>query len=99
MSTLQNLTLHQIFDWAGAIVLLSSLLGTFLPPYEWFDKWPRFQGVYKILVMTITKWGSLNLKSVVYPAMTVTQQAQTKIDANVSPGVPVQEVPALPPKP
>ena len=93
MSALGGITLHQLFDWAGAIVLVSSLLGTFLPPYEWFADWPRFQAVYKIFVMTITKWGAINLKSVVYPSMTVPQQAQTKIDAGISSGVPVQEVP------
>jgi len=99
VSFLQNITLHQLFDWAGAIVLFCSVLGSFLPPYEWFSQWPRFQAVYKILVMTVTKWGSLNLKSVVYPSMTVPQQAQTKMDANVSPGIPVQDVIAPVPKP
>jgi hypothetical protein len=95
LSSLGNISLHTVFDWAGAIVLISSLLGSFLPPYEWFDQWPRFQAVYKILVMTVTKWGSINLKSVIYPSMTVPQQAQTKIDAGVSSGVPVQEVPPV----
>jgi hypothetical protein len=78
---LGNLTLHQLFDWAGAIVLVSSLLGTFLPPYEWFADWPRFQAVYKIFVMTITKWGAINLKSVVYPSVTVPAQVQTIVDS------------------
>jgi len=64
-----NINLHQIFDWLGAIVLISSLANTFLPPFEWFDKWPNFQAVYKILTMTIARWGAINLKSVVYPTI------------------------------
>jgi hypothetical protein len=93
VTSLGTITVHQLFDWFSGIVLVSSLLGTFLPPWEWFAPWPRFQAVYKILVMTITKWGAINLKSVVYPSMTVPAQAQAKMDANVSPGVPVEEVP------
>jgi hypothetical protein len=85
MMGLGNLTLHQVFDWAGAIVLVSSLLGTFLPPYEWFDNYPKFQGVYKIFVMTITKWGAINLKSVVYPSVTVPAQVQTIVDSGRTP--------------
>jgi hypothetical protein len=93
LTFIQNITLHQIFDWAGAVVLVSSLLGTFLPPYEWFDRWPNFQAVYKIIKMIIAKWGAISLQSLVYPSMTVPQQAQTKMDAGVSPGIPVKEVP------
>lgn len=64
-----NITLHQLFDWAGAIVLISSLLNSFLPPYEWFDKWPNFQAVYKIISMTLARWGALNIKSAIYPSI------------------------------
>jgi hypothetical protein len=99
MISIQNITVHQLFDWAGGIVLVSSVVGSFLPPFEWFDKWPRFQAVYKIIKMTIAKWGSINLQSVVYPSMTVPAQAQTKIDVGVSPGVPVEELPPAETKP
>jgi hypothetical protein len=64
-----NLTLHQIFDWAGAIVIVSSLLNSFLPPYEWFAKWPNFQAVYKIITLTIARWGAINIKSAIYPSI------------------------------
>ena len=64
-----NITLHQLFDWAGAIVLISSLLNSFLPPYEWFAPWPRFQAVYRIITMTIARWGALNIKSSIYPSI------------------------------
>lgn len=77
MAEMSSITLHQLFDWAGAIVLISSVLGTFLPPYEWFAPWPKFQAVYKILTMTVARWGAINLKSVVYPSTSV--QSQTKI--------------------
>jgi hypothetical protein len=53
MVSMGSITLHQLFDWAGAIVLISSLLGTFLPPYEWFDQWPHFQAVYTRLPTAI----------------------------------------------
>jgi hypothetical protein len=89
MASLSNITLHQLFDWAGAIVLVSSVLNSFLPPYEWFDGWPRFQAVYKVLVMTIAKWGAINLKSVVYPSVTVPAQVQTMVDTGRVP-VPTQ---------
>jgi hypothetical protein len=83
---LGNLTLHQLFDWAGAIVLVSSILGSFLPPYEWFDNWPKFQAVYKVFVMTVTKWGAINLKSVVYPSVNVQSQAQSLSGQTPLPG-------------
>lgn len=67
MTSLGNLTLHQLFDWGSGVVLVSSLLNSFLPPYEWFARWPSFQAVYKIIVMTIGRWGAINLKSVLYP--------------------------------
>ena len=65
----RSLALHKLFDVLGAVVLLSSLAGSFLPPFEWFAQWPRFQAVYKILTMTIARWGALNIKSVVYPSI------------------------------
>lgn len=72
-----NLTLHQMFDIGSAIVLVSSLANSFLPPYEWFAQWPRFQSVYKILTMTIARWGAINLKSTIYPSVSVDSQAKT----------------------
>lgn len=78
-----TITLHQVFDWAGAVVLVSSLVYSFLPPWEWFDKWPRFQAVYKILTMTIAKWGSLNLKPVLYPQIAVSNQVDKAISGPV----------------
>ena len=68
------ITLHMLFDWAGAIVLISSVLNAFLPPYEWFDKYPRFQAAYKIFTMTIVRWSAINLKSVVYQQVAVSSQ-------------------------
>jgi hypothetical protein len=67
--TIPNITLHNLFDWVGAIVLVSSVLNALLPPYEWFAPWPRFQAGYKILSMTIARWGALNVKSLVYPSI------------------------------
>lgn len=64
-----NITLHQVFDVAGAVVIISSLLTAFLPPYEWFTPWPRFQAVYKIVTMTIARVGAINVKSLVYPSL------------------------------
>ena len=69
--TIPNITLHNILDVVGSIVLVSSILGSFLPPYEWFAPWPRFQLVYKILTMTVAKWGAINVKSMVYPSISV----------------------------
>ncbi len=64
-----NITLHQIFDWAGGIVIVSSLLNSFLPPYEWFAQWPRFQAAYKIITLTVARWGAINIKSAIYPSI------------------------------
>lgn len=72
-----NITLHQLFDWAGAIVIISSLLNAFLPPYEWFDKWPRFQIGYKIFTMIIVRWSAINLKSIVYQQISVQSQSKS----------------------
>lgn len=59
--------LHKLFDIAGGVVMGCSLLYSFLPPYETFDGYPRFQKFYKVFTQIIARWGGLNLKSVVYP--------------------------------
>jgi len=64
-----NLTLHELFDIAGAIVIVCSVLNSFLPPFEWFAKWPNFQAVYRIITMTIARWGAINIKSTIYPSI------------------------------
>lgn len=68
-TVLSNLTLHQVYDYISGFVLASSLLGLFLPPYEWFAPWPKFQAVYKVLTMTVIRWGAINVKSVLYPSI------------------------------
>ena len=77
MATIGNISLHTLFDWVSAIVLGSSILGSFLPPYEWFDRWPNFQAVYRIVTMTIARWGALNVKSLIYPAIASTANVNT----------------------
>ena len=69
MVAIGDVTLHTVFDYVSGFVLVSSLLGSFLPPYEWFSQWPKFQSVYKILTMTVARWAALNVKSLVYPSI------------------------------
>lgn len=72
MNAIGHLTLHQLYDIFTGVVFVSSLLSSFLPPFEWFDKWPGFQAVYKVLKMTVAKWAALNIASVVYPQISQT---------------------------
>lgn len=72
-----NITLHQVFDFVSGFVLVSSILGSFLPPYEWFQPWPKFQMVYRVVTMTIARWGAINVKSLIYPTIASTGNVKT----------------------
>lgn len=78
-----TMTTHDIFDYAAGLVLVSSILSNLLPPWEWFDKWPRFQAIYKIIVMMIARWGAANLRAKVYPEISVEKQIDKTISGPV----------------
>lgn len=60
---------HRVFDAAGAVMMISALLLAFLPPYEAFGKWPRFQSYYELSLIFISRFGHANIRSVVYPTI------------------------------
>lgn len=44
------ITLHNVSDVVTGVVAGSSIVYRWLmPPPEWFNDWPRFQGWYKLL--------------------------------------------------
>ena len=62
---------HHYFDIIAAVVLVCSIVGSVLPPYEVFAFAPRFQVVYRILVVFISTVGALNFRSLImklYPS-------------------------------
>ncbi len=62
---------HHYFDIIAGIVLICSLVGSVLPPYEVFAFAPRFQVVYRILVVFISTIGALNFRNMMiklYPS-------------------------------
>lgn len=69
MTQLGSITLVQVFHWLSAFVLVCSVLGSLLPPYEYFAQWPKFQSVYRVLTMIIARWGAINVKSLIYPSI------------------------------
>jgi hypothetical protein len=78
-----SFTAHQIYDTITGIVFVSSLVYSLLPPWEWFDKWPNFQAIYKIIVMTIARWGSANLRKNLYPQTAIENQIDKAISGPV----------------
>ena len=78
--SLQNITLSQVFSWLSAYVLIMTLVNAFLPPWEWFADYPRFQSVYKLLVKIIAFWGAIDIKSKIYPQ--IGQQATAAAAVN-----------------
>lgn len=77
------MTAHQAYDYATGFVFVSSLVYSFLPPYEWFESWPRFQAIYKVFTMTVARWGAVNLRSKVYPEIAVEKQVDKAISGPV----------------
>lgn len=63
---------HIIFAVVSAIVTVASLLYSFLPTVESFDKYPRFQASYGFFMIFIVKWASLNLRSSLKPGIAAT---------------------------
>ena len=62
---------HHYFDIIAGVVLVCSLIGSVLPPYEVFSFAPRFQVIYRILVVFISTIGALNFRSLMikmYPS-------------------------------
>jgi hypothetical protein len=62
---------HHVFDILAGVVLTCSILSFVLPPYEVFSFSPRFQGVYRVLLVFVIQIGSLNLRSLtmkLYPS-------------------------------
>jgi len=62
---------HHYFDIIAAVVLVCSVIGSVLPPYEVFAFAPRFQVVYRILVVFISTVGALNFRNMMiklYPS-------------------------------
>ena len=62
---------HYYFDIIAAVVLVCSIVGSVLPPYEIFAFAPRFQVIYRILVVFISTIGALNFRGLMikmYPS-------------------------------
>lgn len=72
------ITTHNVWDIGAGVVVGSSLLNSFLPPYEDFADYPRFQKAYKFATIFIVRFASVNLKSVVYPRIQATAQDALK---------------------
>jgi hypothetical protein len=56
----------RVAHFSEHLVVISSILSILLPPIETFEHFPRFQRAYSLLVITITRWTSLNLRNTIY---------------------------------
>lgn len=66
-----SLLSHHTFDVLAGVVITCSILSAMLPPYEVFAFSPRFQGVYRIMLVFVSTIGALNLRSLtmkLYPS-------------------------------
>lgn len=64
--------LHKAFDVVSAICFIASLLYSFLPTWESFNDYPRFQGYYKFAMIFIVKFASFNFRSQTKPEIQAT---------------------------
>lgn len=48
-------------------VFFCSVLSNFLPPIETFDGFPLFRKYYAVLIILVTRWGSLNFRGLMLP--------------------------------
>lgn len=65
---------HQLYDYGSAIVIVCTGLYNFLPPWDQFADWPRFQSFYKFLMLFI-KGGSGNFRSTLHKDIQATSNA------------------------
>ena len=75
---------HHIFDVVAGVVLVCSLVGSVLPPYEVFAFAPRFQVVYRIIVVFISTIGALNLRNLLIKLYPSYQATKTGVPDDVS---------------
>ena len=64
--------LHEVYDYVGAVVMGSSLLYSFLPNWDQFNDYPKFQSAYKFLMIFIVKFASFNFRSQLKPEIQAT---------------------------
>jgi hypothetical protein len=67
--------IHELYDIASGVVVGSSALYSFLPSYEIFADFPRTQKVYKVFTLVILKFGSVNFRSMMNPAIRSVENA------------------------
>ena len=83
---------HHVFDILAGIVLICSIVGSVLPPYEVFSFAPRFQVVYRIFVVFISTIGALNFRNLMiklYPSYQKgVTNGKTTNDASTPPAPP-----------
>lgn len=67
------ITQHQLMDAATETVFVCSLLHSFLPPWDGFADFPRFQKYYKLGVYIIG-YLALSARSTVYQSVSMKNQ-------------------------
>lgn len=68
--------LHKVFDVVSATCVICSLLHSFLPPWDGYQDFPRFQKYYKAFIYTVG-YIAVNARSAVYPSLST--QNGTKV--------------------
>lgn len=87
---------HHLFDIVAGVVLVCSLVGSILPPFEVFSFSPRFQNIYRILVIFVSTIGALNFRNLLIKMYPSYQQKNG--DTNV-PNAKMEKPPASPATP
>ena len=73
-----------VFHIALRVVAASSVAHIFLPPYDVFNDFPRFQKYYKLLV-AVVGYLALNARGKVIQAYASVQQAKAPVDTPPQP--------------
>jgi hypothetical protein len=70
------MTVHQLLDYITWTVTGGSILYSFLPPWDAFADYPRFQKAYKFFMIFAVKIASANLRDKIYPQIQATSNQQ-----------------------
>lgn len=72
------ITQHQLIEVGAEIVVVSSLLHSFLPPWDFLNEFPRAQKYYKLFVYVIG-YVALNGRSTVYRSISANGTGQSSV--------------------
>jgi hypothetical protein len=72
---MNDVTLGQVMNWMALFVFWASVINLLLPPLEWFDGFPRFYKAYRVALLIVTHYSSLNFRAALWSKFIDVQDA------------------------